>query len=169
MFSAEVRFQQDCVDPESNQANGFQRKLGMLREAFCLFRGHHVTCASVQKGSSGGPQGGTENSDAENMLLNITRDADRLDAIGAIGIARCFTYGGAKMRKLHDPNIPPRTQLTKESYVRDNGTTINHFYEKLLTLKDGMKTSAGKSIADVRHKFMEQYLEEFFAECEGKR
>lgn len=65
----------------------------------------------------------------ESQLLNVVKDADQLDAIGAVGIARCFTFGGAKMRKLHDPAVPPRTTLTKEQYMKDNGTTINHFYE----------------------------------------
>ncbi|XP_042395174.1 uncharacterized protein YpgQ-like [Zingiber officinale] len=100
----------------------------------------------------------------------IVQDADRLDAIGAIGIARCFVYGGSKNHVMYDPEIPPREDLTKEKYtMKDAKTTIiNHFHEKLFKLKDLMKTKAGKRRAERRHKFMEDYLLEFHMEWDGR-
>lgn len=99
----------------------------------------------------------------------VVQDADRLDAIGAIGIARAFTYGGFKNRELYNPAIAPQINQTKEAYKATTAPTINHFYEKLLLLKDKMNTATGKQIATQRHKFMVQYLEQFYAEWEGKR
>lgn len=97
--------------------------------------------------------------------LAVVQDADRLDAIGAVGIARTFTYGGTKNQPLYDPDIPANTKLTKEQYMnQQRNPTINHFHEKLLKLKDMMKTNAGKKKAESRHKFMELFLERFSAE-----
>lgn len=101
--------------------------------------------------------------------LEIVQDADRLDAIGAIGIARTFNYGGFKNRPLYDPTIKPNLNHTKESYKASNAPTINHFFEKLLLLKDKMNTSTAKKIAVQRHQFMEQYLEQFFDEWDAIR
>ena len=101
--------------------------------------------------------------------LNVVQDADRLDAIGAIGIARCFNYGGFKNRSLYDPNISPNLNMTKEEYKKSNAPTINHFYEKLLLLKDKMNTLTGKKIAKERHKYMETFLQQFFDEWDGKK
>ena len=114
-------------------------------------------------------KGGNENQKFKSLELDVVQDADRLDAIGAIGIARCFNYGGFKNRKIFDPSILPNMKMTKEEYKTSSSPTINHFYEKLLLLKDRMNTKTGKRIALARHQFMEQYLEQFYSEWDGKR
>ncbi|PTS97482.1 phosphohydrolase [Pedobacter sp. HMWF019] len=101
--------------------------------------------------------------------LDIVQDADRLDAIGAIGIARAFTYGGFKNRVLYDPEIEVKLNMSKEQYKNTTAPTINHFYEKLLLLKDLMKTPTGKQMAENRHQFMLGYLDQFYAEWEGTK
>lgn len=102
--------------------------------------------------------------------FQIVEDADRLEAIWAIAIARCFTYWGKKWREIYNPNILPLDMNNKEEYYSDHkSTSFNHFYEKLLLLKDLMHTNTGKSLAEPRHEFMKQYMEEFLAEWNGDK
>jgi len=101
--------------------------------------------------------------------LEIVQDADRLDALGAIGIARTFNYGGFKNRVLYNPEIAPNLNMSKEEYKNTQSPTLNHFYEKLLLLADKMNTETGKKIAQQRHQFMESFLEQFYAEWNGER
>jgi len=107
---------------------------------------------------------GGQKADNPSLELQILRDADRLDAIGAIGIARTFHYGGYKNQAIYDPAIPVREKMSTEEYRNGKSSTINHFYEKLLKLKDGMYTPTGRQIAEKRHLFMEEYLKHFFEE-----
>jgi uncharacterized protein len=113
-------------------------------------------------------KGGNEQKSFHSKKLDIVQDADRLDAMGAIGIARTFNYGGFKNRKIYDLDIKPNLNLTKEEYKNSTAPTINHFYEKLLLLKDKMNTETGKKMAQERHAFMEMYLTQFYAEWDGR-
>ncbi len=108
-----------------------------------------------------------DNNTEKNNELNIVQDADRLDAIGAIGIARTFNYGGFKGNELYNPDIPPKNYKSKREYKSGNSPTLNHFYEKLLKLKGMMNTEAGIKIANNRHQFMEVFLKQFYSEWNG--
>ena len=113
-------------------------------------------------------KGGNYAQEFKSVELDIIQDADRIDAMGAIGVARTFNYGGYKGRELYNPEIKPNLNMTKEEYKNSNAPTINHFYEKLLLLKERMNTATGKAMALHRHKFMEQYLNEFYSEWNGE-
>ena len=114
-------------------------------------------------------KGGNFEKKFSSIELDVVQDADRLDAIGAIGIARTFNYGGFKNRALYDPNIAPISSMTKEEYKKNDSPTLNHFYEKLLLLKDKMNTETGKQIAQERHQYMQGFLSQFYAEWEGEK
>lgn len=114
-------------------------------------------------------KGGKVKRDFSSVELDIVQDADRLDALGAIGIARAFNYGGFKGRQLYNPEIAPDLAMNKEQYKNSSAPTLNHFYEKLLLLKDLMNTATGKTMAENRHLYMLQYLDQFYAEFEGER
>lgn len=103
----------------------------------------------------------------DSIELQVLKDADRLDAMGAIGVARAFHYGGYKNRALYDPSIKPVENQSKEQYKTSKAPTINHFYEKLLSLKDKMNTQTGRKMAEERHAFMESFLDHFYREWEG--
>ena len=113
-------------------------------------------------------KGGNEVQKFKSAELDVVQDADRLDAMGAMGIARCFNYGGFKNREIYNPNIKPNLNMSKEEYKASKAPTINHFYEKLFLLKDKMNTKTGKDIATQRHNFMELYLNQFYNEWNGK-
>jgi uncharacterized protein len=114
-------------------------------------------------------KGGNFDKKFSSKELEIVQDADRLDALGAIGIARTFNYGGFKNRPIYNPNIAPRLNMSKEEYKNSEAPTLNHFYEKLLLLKDKMNTDSGKKIAQERHSFMEKFLSQFYAEWDGEK
>lgn len=112
-------------------------------------------------------KGGNQEQMFKSPELDVIQDADRIDALGAIGIARTFNYGGHKNREIYNPEIKPNLQMTKEEYKKSDAPTLNHFYEKLLLLKDRMNTESGKRMAEQRHEFMQSYLEQFYMEWEG--
>ena len=114
-------------------------------------------------------KGGNKTQNFTSKELEVVQDADRLDAIGAIGIARTFNYGGFKGRKLYDPGVKPNLSMTSLEYKASNAPTINHFYEKLLLLKDRMNTETGRRIAEERHAFMETFLQQFYEEWNGEK
>ncbi|MBO9129495.1 HD domain-containing protein [Bacillus sp. 165] len=120
----------------------------------------HIIMNMSFKGGHGGQ--------VETIEGKIVQDADRLDALGAIGIARTFAYGGAKGRLMYDPNVPIRENMTKEEYRNANNPSLHHFYEKLLKLKDLMNTNAAKGIAAERHEYMEKFIEQFMKEWNAR-
>ena len=113
-------------------------------------------------------KGGKVAQQFKSLELDIVQDADRLDAMGAIGIARTFNYGGFKNREMYNPDIAPNLNMTKEEYKHSTAPTLNHFYEKLLLLKDRMNTNTGSQMAEQRHQFMVSYLEQFYNEWNGE-
>jgi len=114
-------------------------------------------------------KGGNKSQNFKSKELDVVQDADRLDALGAIGISRAFNYGGFKNRALYDPEIIPNLTMTPSEYKASNAPTINHFYEKLLILKDRMNTKTGTRIAEERHLYMENFLTQFYGEWNGEK
>jgi len=114
-------------------------------------------------------KGGKHVQEFKSPELDVIQDADRLDALGAIGIARTFNYGGHKNREIYNPAIEPDLNMTKDEYKNSSAPSINHFYEKLLLLKDRMNTQTGQAMAEYRHRYMTGFLDEFFQEWDGKK
>lgn len=144
---------------ELSHAVTFMQQNGISQETI------EVVCHIIREVSFKGKES-VQPSSLEGMIV---QDADRLDAIGAIGIARTFAYGGSRNRIMHDPEEKPLLEMTKEQYINNKGTSINHFYEKLLKLKDLMNTNTAKRIAEERHKFMVTFLKQFYNEWDGIR
>lgn len=113
-------------------------------------------------------KGGKEAQKFKSPELDVVQDADRLDALGAIGIARTFNYGGYKGHEIYNPTILPNLNMTKEEYKKSSAPSLNHFYEKLLLLKDLTNTTTGKAMAEQRHVYMEGFLKQFYGEWEGE-
>ncbi len=155
----------DVIDPKF-----FQEEEALL-EVKQLLRDNKISDLNIQqvlaiiKNCSFSKE--VEKNNLDSLEFRIVQDADRLDAIGAIGIARTFSYGGQKMRPMYDPAIKPVDYHSTDAYRNNVAPTINHFYEKLLLLKDLMKTDSGKRMARQRHRFMENYLEQFYNEWDG--
>lgn len=153
-------------------ASGGDEEIGPQKARIFLEEQHvseEIICHVVQIIKNISFKGGNFEKDFSSKELEIVQDADRLDALGAIGIARTFNYGGFKNRTLFDPNIAPQLTMSKEEYKKSETPTLNHFYEKLLLLKDKMNTETGKKLAQERHRFMELFLSQFYAEWEGEK
>ena len=112
---------------------------------------------------------GIDSSSPGTLEAKVVQDADRLDAIGAIGVARAFAFGGSRGRTMHNPEEPPCLNMTEQEYRNHISTTVNHFYEKLFNITNLMNTKTAKKLALKREKYMRDFLEEFFAEWDGKR
>ena len=156
---ADAKFHKGDETVGPKKARDFLVSKGVLDEVICQ------VIAIIENISF---KGGNQKQTFFSEELNVVQDADRLDAIGAIGIARCFNYGGFKNRKLYDPDVKPNLKMTPKEYKYSTAPTINHFYEKLLLLKDKMNTDTGKKIAQQRHYFMEQFLKQFYGEWGGE-
>lgn len=157
---ADAKFHKGNEKIGPKKANKFLRKLEISKE-------ERKEIVRIIKHISFKNSLGKKKKSYSSKELHVVRDADRLDAIGAIGIARAFNYGGHAGRSLYDPEIPPNLTMDKAAYKASKGPTINHFYEKLLLLRDQMHTKTGKRLAEERHQFMLNYLEQFYKEWNG--
>lgn len=153
----------DADDPKLFSTENLANARGFLQRNHASQELEEKVCAVLRQISF---RGGAIPDTAEGRIV---QDADRLDAIGAVGVARCFAYGGSRGRAIHDPEEGPRPSMTAAEYAANRGTSINHFYEKLLKLKGLMNTQTGRRLAQGRHAFLEEFLEEFYAEWDGKR
>ncbi len=156
---ADSKFHQGNEEIGPQKARAFLQSIGLAESII-----HHVD--QIIRNISF--KGGRVERQFSSIELDIVQDADRLDAIGAIGIARTFNYGGFKNHAIYDPTIPPNMHMTKEEYKKSTAPTINHFYEKLLLLKDRMNTDKGRQMAEERHQYMEGFLQQFYLEWKGE-
>ena len=152
---SDAKFNGGDDEKGSRMASEFLEKLGVAQEKL-----DHIQ--SIIKHVS--YKGGFAQDQINTIEFQVVQDADRLDAIGAIGIARAFNYGGFKNRPIHMPEMPLQSYGDSKAYHKSDAPTINHFYEKLLKLKDLMNTSTGKAMAEERHKYMLQFLDQFYRE-----
>jgi uncharacterized protein len=155
---ADAKFHGGDEDVGPRRADDFLRSLGV---------DEHIRDHIVGIVSNVSFKGGSSPRSFSSPELDVVQDADRLDAIGAIGIARTFSYGGFKGRAMYNPDVPPRPGMSREEYRKTDGPSINHFYEKLLLLKDKMNTETGRKMAAHRHEYMEKFLTEFYGEWDG--
>jgi len=155
---ADSKFNDGDEEAGPRKAREFLNSLG-VEESIIMHVENIITHISFK--------GGNESQSFKSPELDIVQDADRLDAIGAIGIARTFNYGGFKNREIYNPEIKPNLHMSKEEYKQSSAPTLNHFYEKLLLLKDRMNTQSGQQMAAERHRFMESFLDEFYKEWDG--
>jgi uncharacterized protein len=157
----------DIADPKFH--HGDEKKGSLMAREFLAMQsipGHHITAViEIIENISFSKEMEIKNS--KSIELQVVQDADRLDAMGAIGIARAFNYGGFKNRTLYDPLIPPKKYSNSTEYRNSNSPTLNHFHEKLLLLKDLMNTQTGREMAEKRHEYMLGFLEQFHKEWSG--